>query len=151
MRKGERIVAAALLLLALVLAWLFNAGSTTGVQAKPGFDALVAFYVVTQAIERVIEVIFWVWEIVDPDLKADERKVLGLALGTLLGVIVSSAFGLYFLGAVTTFDDAGGGGGNRILDVLVTGLVIAGGSKPLHDLVSVIEKRSTTSGPTLRA
>ena len=48
----------------------------------------------------------------------------------------SAYLGLYFISSLVT------GTPDKNFDVLVTGLVIGGGSKPLHDLITNVQKTS---------
>jgi hypothetical protein len=76
----------------------------------------------------------------------------------VVGIILSSVFGLYFLEAIGvkigtptgTGETAqlvlnnGGDKALRGLDIFVTALIITGGAKPLHDLITSIEKAKET-------
>jgi hypothetical protein len=64
------------------------------------------------------------------------RKVLFWALASALSVIASSAMKLYFLTAVGIANPP------RTLELLATGLIIGGGTKPLHDLVTLISAKA---------
>jgi hypothetical protein len=106
------------------------------------FKLLAGFTVLAQAIERLIaQARPLLRKLLDPggDGAATERgntAIVTFALSTLLGVLAAAGFGLYFLDAVT-------GGQNDIprrWDVLVSGLLIAGGTASLHELISRIEK-----------
>jgi hypothetical protein len=65
-----------------------------------------------------------------------ERALVLWAAASILGMVVSGFTGLYFVGAML----AEGSSFNRALDVLITGLVVGGGSKPLHDLITKVQK-----------
>jgi hypothetical protein len=73
-------------------------------------------------------------------LKAD-RVVLLLGISTVIGVVFSCAFGLYFLSAI-------GMQVGRFFDVIATGLVIAGGAKPLQDFIASIQNKTTPKTKT---
>ena len=62
------------------------------------------------------------------------RAMLLWAAATALGFWVSGTLGIYLLALV--LEKAPG----RDLDILVTGLAIGGGTKPLHDLISKLQK-----------
>ena len=70
------------------------------------------------------------------DRRRGERALVLWAVATILGIVASAVTGLYFVNMIlakySTF--------SPFLDVLVTGLVIGGGSKPLHDLIARLEK-----------
>lgn len=70
------------------------------------------------------------------DQKRGERSLVLWAAASILGMVVSGFTGLYFVGAML----AEGSSFNRALDVLITGLVVGGGSKPLHDLLTKVQK-----------
>lgn len=113
------------------------------------------FYVAAQAIERLMEPFArflppaWnkAWSgyadkkpskklQIDAE-KAADRAILMLGIATVIGVIASASLGLYFLRAL-------GAKPALWLDIFVTALVISGGTKPLHDLISRIEKPKPT-------
>lgn len=62
------------------------------------------------------------------------RTMVAWALATTLGMIASSATGIYLLQMVVTSPQE-----PRALDILLTGLVVGGGSKPLHDLITRVQ------------
>lgn len=62
------------------------------------------------------------------------RRLLFWGLATVVGLFASAALKLYFLRALGVPDSP------RWAEILVTGLVIGAGTKPLHDLISRIEK-----------
>ncbi len=86
--------------------------------------------------------------------KAD-RVLVAFGIAVLAGIFVSSLFGLYFLetmgiklgamegtgaSAKWVFDSTG----DKLLrglDVFITALIITGGTKPLHDMITSIEKK----------
>lgn len=112
------------------------------------FALFAGFYVGAQLIERLMELVspllpFWGLptgfssdeKVRVAQVKADRAKaVMGLA--TVTGVIVSAAFGLYFLSAV-------GMNVPRKWDIFFTGLIIAAGTKPLHDFITGLQNKST--------
>ncbi len=128
---GARVVAYILLLVGLALAILVK-GEAAAFVPKQGFVLFTGFYVAAQAVERLIEFVL------PPggesaQAKADRAIVVG-GIALLLGIALSLILGLRFLSAVEVQSPP------RWLDVFVTGLVIAGGTKPLHDLIGTIEK-----------
>jgi len=90
------------------------------------------------------------------DRLRSSRAVLLWGLGALLAMLAAATFGFFLLRsleappqrandaaaktpATPTTHDSGVKDPNRALDLLVTGLVVAAGTKPLHDLVSRIQ------------
>jgi hypothetical protein len=70
---------------------------------------------------------------------AANTKVFIWALASFVAMLASGATKVYFLPAL---------GFNNVpdyLNILITGLVIGGGTKPLHDLIKLIEKKGDSS------
>jgi hypothetical protein len=151
---------AALIALSVGLAFLLNIDgwATPEVPFKPSEDeeanfALFAgFYVAAQIIVAVMALfapLLPPWKapdtVTDPTAKAAQLKadrvVLVLGLSTVFGVAVSCAFGLFFLQAVG-FDTS------RQVDAIATGLVIAGGAKPLKDFIATLQNQTTPRSGT---
>ncbi len=63
-------------------------------------------------------------------------KVSIWAVATFVAMLISGATRLFFLDAV------GAKGVSDLLNVLVTGLVVGSGTKPLHELIKLIEKKN---------
>ena len=151
--NAAKITLAILLASAAVLAILLNAFGLTSRAFTPAnegaanFALFAGFYVAAQVIERLLEVVspllpFWP---PDPDddpavqvahTKADRAAVV-LGLATLAGVAASCGFGLYFLAAI------GMTSVSHSIDAIVTGLTVGAGTKPLHDLITGIQSKST--------
>jgi hypothetical protein len=70
------------------------------------------------------------------------RMMVLWGLASALGFLISAYLGLYLLDSVTADPTEGEAATapKRWLDILVTGLAIGGGTKPLHDLITKIEK-----------
>jgi len=140
---------------ALVLAFLADKADWATRSFEPAkveeanFALFAGFYVAAQLIERLMELAspllpFWGLPAsmgkADPkvraaQVKADRAKaVQGLA--TLAGVAISAGFGLYFLKAV-------GIDIPRMPDIFFTGLIIAAGTKPLHDFITGLQNKTT--------
>lgn len=66
------------------------------------------------------------------------RTVAFWTLATVIAMIASAVLRLYFLRAV------GIASGPRYVEVLATGLIVGSGTKPLHDLVGLMEKASAS-------
>lgn len=77
--------------------------------------------------------------------QADENRIEGntkvviWAIATFVAMLISGSTHLFFLDAV------GASGVNPSLNILLTGLVIGGGTKPLHELIKKLEKPSESS------
>jgi hypothetical protein len=120
---------------------------------EANFALFAGFYVGAQVIERMMELFspllpFWGLpanfstdaEVRVAQVKADRAKaVMGLA--TLAGVALSAAFGLYFLNAV-------GMDVPRVWDIFFTGVIIAAGTKPLHDFITGLQNKNNPSTGT---
>jgi hypothetical protein len=79
------------------------------------------------------------------DQRRADRAVIFWAVATVLAMAVSAALGLYLLHAVGLPEGSWRGGPfsaqglRRWVDLLVTGLAVGGGTKPLHDLISNLQ------------
>lgn len=129
-----KVVTWVLLGIGVVLAVLIH-GKHSTFQPKQGFVLLAGFYVAAQSVERLLEIVLPAGA-GTAQAKAERVLVIG-GLAFVLGIAASLALGLRFLSAVQVTSPP------RWLDVVVTGLVISGGTKPLHDLIGVIEKAKT--------
>ena len=76
------------------------------------------------------------------DKKVYVRAVLFWVIATGLGIVASGYFGLYFVHTIVKENPPSNG-----FDILVTGLVIGAGTKPLHDLISNLSKDKTDTVP----
>lgn len=153
---------AGMLLVALAVAVIWNCFGHTGAPFAPADDeaanfALFAgFYAAAQVIERLLELVSptlpW-WEVPEPpvlegeatkvqkatakasQVKAD-RAAAAHGIAAVLGVAASCGFGLFFLQAV-------GFHVSNTIDTFATGIIIAAGTKPLHDLISGLQNKNT--------
>jgi hypothetical protein len=123
------------------------------------FGLLAGFYVAAQVIERLLELISpllpW-WK--PPAAPADsdgpgapvtgsvgaaytkaDRAAASLGVASLLGVIASAGFGVYFLEKFGIYF----GKHAHWVDIFVSGVVIGAGTKPLHDFISLIQNQGT--------
>ncbi len=165
---AAKCVLAGLLAAAVALAIVANAAKWTATPFHPAkehaaeFGLFAGFYVAAQVIERLMELgtSFLPWPgwkapqapleglsnpakrtVTASYLKAD-RATVALGVATILGVVASFLFGLYFLQSV-------GISASHTVDVTVTGITIGAGTKPLHDLISSLQSKSTpTTGTT---
>jgi hypothetical protein len=109
-------------------------GDETGFTPTSDFKLFAGFYVVSQALERLLEVFS---RVVVPGNGATDKGDRALIVGgisVVAAAIASKALGLYFLAAVGVNDP------HRGVDAFVTALLVGGGTKALHDLITRIEK-----------
>jgi hypothetical protein len=146
-----------------VTGWAQNAFNPTGPGTPPGgnFGLFAGFFIGTTIIERLLELIapqvpFWPVPTppavppagggapvpVDPvPYKKADRGYVMLSVAALLGALLSGALGLYFLSLV-------GMQVKQWVDIFFSGLVIAGGTKALHELIKSLEAVKTGGGGT---
>jgi hypothetical protein len=136
-------------LVAVGAAWLMNSvlDWTTKPWAPPkgdfNFSIFAAFYAAAQIIERGMELVAPLLPVdtsgLDGDAKVAQAKAdrakMTLAVASVAGVVVSNAFGLYFLATL-------GIHASHTVDSIATGLVIAAGTKPLHDFISLLQNQN---------
>jgi hypothetical protein len=156
------------LLVALGVALVWNGVGHVGTPFVPAEDEeanfafFAGFYAAAQVIERLLELVSpflpW-WKIpaaptpagaptqVQADtakaaqVKAD-RSIASHGVAAVLGVAASCGFGLFFLHAV-------GFHVSNTIDTFATGILIAAGTKPLHDFISGMQNKNTpTTGTT---
>jgi hypothetical protein len=109
---------------------------------KPGagFDLFAAFYLATQAIERFTEVVAGVmWPRGDDAATKADRAWVFFGFTLIIGVVASKWMGLFLAEAI------GWTTPSRTLDIVISGLVIAGGSKGLHDLITRVKAPAATT------
>jgi hypothetical protein len=87
----------------------------------------------------------------DLDQRRADKTIAYWALASILGVLFSATLGLYLLHTVGLSSDGLSSNGSwtgstwspsgirHMLDILVTGLALGGGTKPLHDLISNLQ------------
>ena len=105
---------------------------TPSQKSTANFSLFAGFFVATQGIERLLEIPSALIRLGSADHVRANRAQIMLGIATLAGVIVSFAFGLYFLRAI-------GMSTARWVDIFVSGLIIGAGTKPLHDLITTIQ------------
>ena len=86
------------------------------------------------------------------DQQRSNRAVIYWAAASVFGLLLAGVLGLYLLHVVGLRDDLVGPDGRlagswwsaagvrHVLDLLVTGLAIGGGTKPLHDLIQNLQE-----------
>lgn len=158
---------AGMLLVALAVALIWNQVGHAGAPFTPSenetanFALFAGFYAAAQVIERLLELVSPMlpfWGVPDPptpagdaakaqmataraaQIKAD-RAAAAHGIAAVLGVAASCAFGLFFLRAV-------GFEVSNTIDTFATGIIIAAGTKPLHDFISGLQNKNTPSTGT---
>jgi hypothetical protein len=156
---AARLALAVLLAAAIGVAVIMNAAGWTNQPFTPpkgdvNFTLLAGFYVGAQIIERLMELVAPLLPAWPPaaatgnvkaaHVKADRAKV-ALGVAAVLGVAASAGFGLFFLQVL-------GIDASHTIDSLVTGIVIAAGTKPLHDFITLLQKQNApTTGTKVSA
>jgi hypothetical protein len=80
-------------------------------------------------------------------LRRSERRVIWWAVASAIGLVLAGFAGLGILEAMSTKELKPGLGA---IDVVLTGLVIGGGTKPLHDLITRLEKAKDNADPATK-
>lgn len=142
-------VLAGLLAVAVGAAVLINLLGWTNKPWSPpegdfNFALFAAFYAGAQIIERLMELVAPLLPVFPPGdaegdvlaahVKADRAKV-ALGVTSLLGVVASGVFGLFFLQTI-------GIEASNTVDTLVSGLLIGAGTKPLHDFIDLLQDQN---------
>ena len=114
-------------------------------ELKEGINIFAVFFIMAQALERLLEPITHFLpgqdkpsegencEAIAADLRR-QRSTLIWALASFLGMLSSAYLGVFILRAI------GVTSAPLWIDITVTGLAVGAGTKPLHDLISRIEK-----------
>jgi hypothetical protein len=154
--------AAVLLIVAILIGIALNSLELTADAFDPAkvseanFALFAGFYVGAQVIERLMEFISpllpW-WSITLPlgetpeakaaraaQIKADRAK-LTIGIASVLGVLASGLFGLFFLQAI-------GMKVSPTVDTILTGITIAAGTKPLHDFITSLQNKDNPNTNT---
>ncbi|HEY3766417.1 MAG TPA: hypothetical protein VGL44_14755 [Gaiellales bacterium] len=111
-----------------------NPPSTVPIAGLGGFASL---YALAQAIERLLEPVNHFLQLggdthADPSLRPNRAAICwGLA-----SALAMTACGFFGFGVLHMIGDTSV---SRYIDVVVTGLAVGGGTKPLHDLISGLE------------
>jgi hypothetical protein len=158
---------AAMFVLALAVAWIWNHFGNIGTPFAPAesseanFALFAGFYAAAQVIERLLELVsptLPFWSVPNPptpggpasavqmatakaaQVKAD-RAAAAHGIAAVFGVAASCAFGLFLLQAV-------GFHVSNTIDTFATGIIIAAGTKPLHDFISGLQNKNTPTTGT---
>jgi hypothetical protein len=81
--------------------------------------------------------------------KKSVRKLVFWALASIVSVVVTAAFGLGIFAAMAESTESWTDFQHQ-LDVALTGLVIGAGTKPLHDLITRLEKAKDNADPATK-
>ena len=95
-----------------------------------GFAAFATLYVLAQAIERILEPLSLIFDLGHGHA---ERVAICFGLASALAMVACGYFGIGLLHAI------GDDGSPRYVDVIVTGLAVGGATKPLHDVITILE------------
>jgi hypothetical protein len=144
-------------IIAIAAAIVMNLAGLTAKDFTPpkgdfNFAVFAGFYAAAQIIERLMELVTPLLPVDFSSIaagdnaaraaqaKADRAKE-ALAVASVAGVVAASAFGLFFLKTIgiTT---------SHTVDALCTGLVIAAGTKPLHDFISLLQNQNAPKTQT---
>lgn len=151
---------------AVVAIVVYDAREPSRMVFGEGWSALAAIYILTQATERLLEPISRVLlptapardeltaklaaaansgNVADANDAAEakarlesltrDRTILFWGISTAVGLLVSGLFGIMLFWGIAESNAP-----EAWLDILATGLVVGGGSKSLHDLITRIEK-----------
>jgi hypothetical protein len=76
--------------------------------------------------------------------RKSERAIAFWAISTSIAMLFAAISGVFFLRVVSSSTTT-----NRFVDLLLTGLIVGGGTKPTHDLISMLEasKNKTKTDP----
>jgi hypothetical protein len=162
--KGSIAIAIGIIVIGGVVSWLADVVfDPTPFKVASNLSAFAALFVAAAAIERLLEPFTrFFGQVESAKSKRDSavvamadtgdaqdaasqqaalnqaranRSVMVWALATGVSMVFSAACGFYLLHSIA----APGGSPNAALDILLTGLVIGSGTKPLHDLVSRVQ------------
>ena len=159
-----------LVILAGIVAWWIYTKSDPAplIVNADTFSVFAPFYIAAQAIERFLEPAASRWnpttgqkgklkdaKEANAGVKAAElalakakasRAIPLWAAASILGLLVCSSLGLGLIAAVSS--EVPKSEFVRTVDVLLTGLAVGAGTKPLHDLISGLEKAKEKADPT---
>jgi hypothetical protein len=114
-------------------------------ELKEGINIFAILFIMAQAIERLLEPFTHILpgqekptegeksEAISADLRRKRSNIIW-AMASLLGMLSSAYLGVFLLHAI------GVTSAPPLLDIAVTGMAVGAGTKPLHDLISKIEK-----------
>ena len=118
-----------------VVGWLlYRWAQPTPLASGPQVGLFALLYVFAQAIERLLEPVASLLNATTPKEK-ENKVVVMFALASAIAMILSGWLGIFLLSLIGVHDVP------RVVDIAVTGLAIGGGTKPLHDLISLLQKR----------
>jgi len=146
-------VGAGLAIILNLTGWVTRPFTPSSGQGTANFALFAGFYVAAQVIERLLEFVSpqlplarWGPPVPPGDLTDGQRTVLAAqikadrgawthGLAVVFGVGSSAAFGLFFLTAVGIHT-------SQTIDIFATGVIIAAGTKPLHDFTSYLQNQN---------
>jgi hypothetical protein len=144
----------------IIVLWALLALNATTVRAAPALQetaptvriwtVLLPLFIASFAVERAIE-IFWnyldwlllnlrAWQ--PAQIKSAQyiqfKSGTSLLIGAVAGILIASYTGMRLLEALLPFAPALLEGVPPVWDVIITGVVIGAGTKPVHDLIGII-------------
>lgn len=136
-------ISVGILVVAFIVAFLLrdkDAVVPISVPANQGFGLFAVFYVAAQVVERLTEPLTWALDRLKLTENANKPNRIAVihSIVALIAVIISSFAGLHFLQAVGIGNEK-----NHLpwgFDSFATGLLISGGTKPLHDFISYLQQ-----------
>ncbi len=154
---AAKVALGVLVVVAVLIAWLVAKHKPFEPSSEhvADFALFAAYYVVAQVIATAMTFLAPVLPFWGPPkgvpstdkparaayLKAD-RALLVVGVSLVAAVLVSCLFGLYFLRAVGMKEIS------LEVDAMATGILIAGGAKPLHDFVALIQNQTSPKTKT---
>jgi len=99
---------------------------------------LAILYVLAQAVERIVELVseFKIWG--DPDSTDNgikhQRAIALWFVASMLGIVACWLFSVNFVLMLTQSSH------HPILAIIISGIIVGSGSKPVHDVIATIEK-----------
>jgi hypothetical protein len=147
---------------AIVVGYLISKHADFTIALKPDFSIFALLYVFAQAIERILEPLSRAWtglsaaasDTVAAAQTRANKEIAFWAIATVLAALACGYFNLKFLEMVTQIGGAKPTSTFKFLDLAITALAIGSGTKPLHDLIDLIQKpkqEQTTTTKTTNA
>ena len=122
-----------------VVGWLlYRWAGPTPLASGPQVGLFALLYVFAQAIERLLEPVSSFFDAKTGAKAAQEtanKVVVMFALASAIAMILSGWLGIFLLAMIGVHDVP------VVVDIAVTGLAIGGGTKPLHDLITLLQRK----------
>jgi hypothetical protein len=122
-----------------VVGWLlYRWAGPTPLASGSQVGLFALLYVFAQAIERLLEPVSSFIDARTGAKAAQEtanKVVVMFALASAIAMILSGWLGVFLLAMIGVHDVP------VVVDIAVTGLAIGGGTKPLHDLITLLQRK----------